>query len=132
MDRRRLRGLLAETLQAERAPTGEVSLAFVGDHAMRRINRDYRGVDRGTDVLSFSYLDEPHAGGVLGEIYVSPAVARRQAEDAGCPFAEEVARLCVHGTLHILGWEHDTPATRRRMLARQDRYLSRFFAGAPS
>ena len=103
-----------------------MSVAFVGDRAMQRINRDYRGVDRTTDVLSFSYLDEPHAGGVLGEIYISPAVANRQAQEAGCDLTEEIARLSLHGLLHILGYEHDTTASHRRMMARQQRYLRRW------
>jgi probable rRNA maturation factor len=127
VDRRRLGALLRGTLREERAPDGDLSLAFVGDRAMRRINRDYRGVDGTTDVLSFSYVDEPHAGGVLGEVYVSAAVATRQAKEAGCPLAEEIARLCVHGVLHILGWDHDTAPTRRRMIRRQERYVDRFF-----
>lgn len=97
---------------------------------MGRLNREYRGVDGTTDVLSFSYLEEPHAGGVLGEIYVSPAVAGRQADEAGCPVAEEITRLALHGLLHVLGWLHDTPRDRRRMLGRQERYLDRFWRGA--
>ena len=119
--------LLRGTLRSERSPVGELSLALIGDRAMRRMNRDYRGVDSTTDVLSFSYRDEPHAGGVLGEIYLSPTVAERQAAEAGCSLAEELARLCVHGVLHILGYEHDTAPTRRTMLTRQDRYVDRYF-----
>jgi len=98
---------------------------------MRRLNREYRGIDETTDVLSFSYVGQPHAGGVLGEIFVSVKVAERQAREAGCPLAEEIARLCVHGILHILGYEHDTAAGRRAMFRRQDRYVARF-AGAGS
>ena len=115
------------TLDAEDAPSGALALALVSDRTMRRLNRDYRGIDGTTDVLSFSYVDEPHAGGVLGEIFVSPAVADRQAREAGRPMAEEVARLSVHGALHVLGYDHDTPAKRRRMLGRQERYVARFF-----
>ena len=92
---------------------------------MRRINREFRDHDESTDVLSFSYVGEPHAGGVLGEIYVSVKVAERQAAEAGCSLAEEVARLALHGMLHVLGWTHDTTVDRRRMLGRQDRYLRR-------
>jgi probable rRNA maturation factor len=132
VDRRRLGALLRGTLDGERAPDGELSLAFIGDRMMRRINRDYRGIDRTTDVLSFSYVGEPHAGGVLGEVYVSAAVAARQAEEAGCPLDEEIARLCVHGVLHILGWDHDSAPSRRRMLRRQERYVDRFFRGGSS
>jgi len=118
--------MMRDTLEAERAPDGDMSLAFVGDRTMRRINRDYRGIDHTTDVLSFSYVDEPHAGGLLGEIFLSPGVAERQAAAAGCPVSEEIARLAVHGLLHVLGYDHDTPRTRRGMLRRQDRYLKRY------
>lgn len=132
MDRRRLDELLRGTLRGERAPDGDVSLAFIGDRMMRRINRDYRGVDRTTDVLSFSYVDEPHSGGILGEVYVSATVAARHAEEAGCTLPDEIARLSVHGVLHILGWDHDTAPARRRMVRRQERYVDRYFRGASS
>ncbi|NNE44120.1 MAG: rRNA maturation RNase YbeY, partial [Gemmatimonadetes bacterium] len=105
IDRTRLRDTLLAVLEAERAPAGELAVALIGDRTMRRINRDYRQIDKTTDVLSFSYVDEPHSGGVLGEIFVSPAVARAQAEEAGCPLGEEVARLALHGLLHVLGYE---------------------------
>jgi probable rRNA maturation factor len=132
VDRARLGAAVLRTLAAERAPDGELSVAFVGDRTMRRINRDYRSVDKPTDVLSFSYVDESHAGGVLGEIFVSPAVAARQAKEAGCGMEEEVVRLVLHGLLHVLGYDHDTGATRRRMFARQERYLGRHLEGSPA
>jgi len=125
VDRARLGALVEYTLASERAPDGELGVAFVGDRTMRRINREYRSIDTTTDVLSFSYLEETHAGGILGEIFVSPAVARSQAEEAGCALEEEVSRLVLHGLLHVLGYDHDTAATRRRMFARQERYLTR-------
>lgn len=131
VDRTRLRALVTGTLESERAPVGELSLAFVGDRTMRRINRDYRDIDRTTDVLSFSYLDESGTGGVIGEIFVSPAVARRQAAEAGCDLEEEVSRLVLHGLLHVLGYDHDDAAGRRRMFGRQERYLKRHREAAP-
>jgi len=129
VDRTRLGTLVEDTLASEHAPDGELSVAFIGDRTMRRINRDFRSVDRTTDVLSFSYLEETHAGGVLGEIFVSPEVARSQADRAGCGLEEEVSRLVLHGLLHVLGYDHDTSATRRRMLGRQERYLKRHLGG---
>ena len=129
MDRARLGRLVERTLASEHAPDGELCVAFVGDRTMRRINRDFRSIDRTTDVLSFSYVEESHAGGVLGEIFVSPAVARSQAEGAGCPLEEEVSRLVLHGLLHVLGYDHDTAPARRKMLGRQERYLSRHLDG---
>jgi probable rRNA maturation factor len=129
IDRARLSALLHATLEAEGAPAGQLALSLISDRTMRRINRDYRGIDATTDVLSFSYVGEPHSAGVLGEVFVSPGVAARQAREVGCRLSEEVARLSVHGTLHVLGWDHDTGAKRRRMLGRQERYLDRFFRG---
>ncbi len=131
MSRTELRDLLRAVLDDERAPVGDLAIAFVGDRTMRRINRDYRSRDETTDVLSFSYVGEPHSGGVLGEIYVSPAVARRQAAELGGTFRDEIHRLCIHGVLHILGWTHDTAPDRRRMIRRQERLLQRFRAAAP-
>jgi probable rRNA maturation factor len=130
VDRARLKTALLGTLEAERAPDGELSVALVGDRTMRRMNRDYRGIDRTTDVLSFSYVDDPHAGGMLGEIFVSPAVARRQAEESGCRAEEEIVRLALHGLLHVLGWDHGNPDDRRRMLRRQERLLDRHWRSA--
>ena len=127
VDRARLTSLLAATLAGEQAPPGELALTIVSDGTMRRINREYRGIDATTDVLSFSYVGEPHAGGLLGEVFVSPGVAARQAREAGCGLPEELARVAVHGVLHVLGWDHDTPAARRRMLTRQERYVARYF-----
>jgi probable rRNA maturation factor len=118
---------MRKTLAAERAPVGALSVALVGNQTMQRINREYRGSDRPTDVLSFSYVDEPHAGGVLGEIYVSPSMAAASARETGCAVAEEIVRLTLHGILHILGYDHDTPRSRRRMLNRQERYLDRHY-----
>jgi probable rRNA maturation factor len=130
IERTRLSSLLRATLQAEAAPEGQLSVTLVSDRTMRRINRDYRGVDGTTDVLSFSYVDEPHAGGVLGEVFVSPRIARQQARESRRAVAVEVAHLSVHGALHVLGWDHDTPGKRRRMLTRQERYVNRYFRRA--
>ncbi|MCA9750713.1 MAG: rRNA maturation RNase YbeY [Gemmatimonadetes bacterium] len=127
-----MKQVLVEALRGERAPDGELSLAFVGDTAMRRLNRDYRGKDATTDVLSFSYTDDPHSGDTLGDVFISPAVAAAQAEELACPFDEEVVRLSLHGLLHVLGWTHDTPRDRRRMLDRQEKYLNDHWRGAVS
>jgi probable rRNA maturation factor len=125
--RRRLKRLLLETLAAERAPAGDVHLQLVPDEIMKRINSEYRGMDKTTDVLSFGYRGDPHAGALLGEILVSTAVARAQAMENGCSLLEEIARLSLHGLLHVLGYDHETPRERRAMLSLQESYLERFF-----
>jgi probable rRNA maturation factor len=97
------------------------------------LNRDFREVDRATDVLSFPLADpealrDPDAAVFLGEIYISLDTARTQAMAARRPFAREVAHLTVHGILHLLGYDHDRPAARRRMWA-QERGVMRRLSG---
>jgi len=87
------------------APTsarGSVSIALVTDAAIRRLNRDFRGKDHPTDVLSFP-CDPP-----LGDIAISVPTARRQAREMGHPLRIELRVLALHGLLHLLGYDHET------------------------
>jgi probable rRNA maturation factor len=81
----------------------ELSVTLVDDAEIRRLNREYRGRDRSTDVLAFS-LGSPEEP--LGDVYVGADQARRQAEALGVPLNEELVRLAIHGTLHVLGHDH--------------------------
>jgi rRNA maturation RNase YbeY len=102
---------------------------IVGDRAMRTLNREYRGKDRTTDVLSFPMREgahmrlQPH---LLGDIVISLPMAERQAREAGASLREEVDRLLVHGFLHLLGYDHERgSAEARRMEARERRLRER-------
>lgn len=100
---RRLRPWLAP-LVADLAPEAEsLGVRFVGDREMRRVNRQFRGFDKTTDVLSF-----PGEDGHLGDILISVPTARRQAETAGHDVDREVKILLLHGVLHCLGHDHET------------------------
>lgn len=90
---------------------------------MRRLNRRWQGLDRPTDVIAFA-LPEP-GDGVTGDVYICPAVARTEARSRGIPVREELVRLMVHGTLHVLGYEHPDTEERIRspMWRRQERYV---------
>lgn len=92
---------------------------------MRRLNHRHTGKDRPTDVLAFT-LPSPD-GSIVGDIYVCPAVARTEARQRGIPAREELIRLVIHGTLHVLGYDHpDSPARERSpMWRRQERYRRR-------
>ena len=81
---------------------GEVSVALVDDGAIRRLNRQYRGQDVPTDVLSFP----GEMPGFLGDIVIAAGVARRQAATAGHAFGTEARVLALHGLLHLLGYDH--------------------------
>ncbi|HTY13046.1 MAG TPA: rRNA maturation RNase YbeY [Candidatus Omnitrophota bacterium] len=98
---RTVRRSVADTLKKDRAD-GTISISLVGDALMRRLNREYRKKDKTTDVLSFN-IDE---NGILGDIYISLPVAKRQAREYSVTLKDELVRLAVHGTLHVLGYTH--------------------------
>ncbi|SFU93563.1 rRNA maturation RNase YbeY [Alicyclobacillus macrosporangiidus] len=109
---------------------GEVSVSFVSDEEIHELNRQYRGVDRPTDVLSFALQEgEPMPGGdddlpLLGDVVVSVPTAVRQAEAYGHSVRREVAFLLVHGFLHLLGYDHPDEASEQDMMQRQERVLT--------
>ena len=113
-------------------PGAVVTLAFVDDDEMRELNRRYRKKDRTTDVLSFGealprgargadavrrLMPDPDGVLRIGDIVVSRAQAARQARRRRWPLANEIAFLAAHGVLHLLGYEDDTTAGYREMLA---------------
>jgi probable rRNA maturation factor len=98
-----------------------LSLAFVSDAVIRRLNRDFLGHDFATDVLAFPLGD----GGVFGEVVVSGETARREARARGIPGEEELLRYVAHGILHLLGYDDHAPAERARMWRRQEAELKR-------
>lgn len=121
--------MLGTLLEASGRPAAELSVLFIGDDAMRTLNRRYRGIDRTTDVLSFS-LREGAFGGVapdmLGDIVISVPRAVRQAREAGHSLRSEIDRLLVHGLLHLLGYDHEgNPSEARRMRRREEILLAR-------
>lgn len=107
----------------------ELSVTWVGDAQMKSLNRNYRGKDKTTDVLSFPLLEgrkmprAPKGPLPLGDVVVSLARTARQARERGVPFRSELALLVVHGILHLLGYDHVTKAQEKRMFSLQDRIL---------
>ena len=98
-----------------------VSIVLAGDATLRRLNRDFRGKDKTTDVLSFPAGGEELPDGTrpLGEIVISVAQAARQAESLGHSLARELRVLAIHGYLHLLGYDHEVDdGTMMRLQAR--------------
>ncbi len=118
----RLRAFLRK-LQNEVASGRAFSLCLVSDPAIRRYNREFRGRDTPTDVLSFPDDAPEWAGDVL----VSVETAQRQARGLRHPLATEIEVLALHGLLHLLGYDHEHPRDRGRM-ARVERRWRRHFA----
>lgn len=97
-----------EKLVTDLAPECDsVAVRFAGDRAMQRLNRDFRGKDKPTDVLSFPGEESPE-GRHLGDIVISIPTAERQAAERGATLLDEVKLLLLHGVLHCLGHDHET------------------------
>jgi rRNA maturation RNase YbeY len=117
-------------LQAEGVTSGELSVALVGDAEIRALNHAYLGRDYATDVVAFHLHEagEPP----LGDVYLGVEQAERQAAEYGATPREEVLRLAIHGTLHVLGWDHPEgdDRTASAMFERQESLLREFLADA--
>ena len=123
IERRTLARKAKIVLEAIELGDSELSLSLVGDEEIRRLNRDYRGKDRPTDVLSFSLREGDHAavGGALGDVVISLETAARQAKEYRGTLAAEVDRLLVHGILHLAGYDHEISPREERRMKRKDR-----------
>jgi probable rRNA maturation factor len=122
----RVRSLVERTLKSEGIRDAMISVAFVGRTAISRINRDYLRHSGPTDVISFGMGRETASMPAIGDIYICPEIARRNARNHGVKVEEELARLVVHGTLHVAGHEHPVDDTRTdsEMWKRQERILA--------
>jgi probable rRNA maturation factor len=140
IDRPSIRALVTRIVEDHRRGEAEVTVVAATDAFVHRLNLAYRGVDAPTDVLSFG----GPAGGrpaarraagagpeaVLGDVVVSADRAAAQARERGVPFRREMLALVAHGVLHLLGYDHEKPAGRRRMALLERRYLRTVTRGA--
>ena len=141
--------LTRKVLLAEGVRGGaEVSLLFVDELTIAELNERFRGVSGATDVLSFPLEDDavgagrsPDAGGsgpgepledlppnLLGDVVVCPKVAASNAARDDVSYDDELALLVVHGTLHLLGWDHEDPAEATKMEAKERELLLEHFS----
>jgi len=106
----------------------ELSLVFVDTRAGRRLNREFRGRDYATNVLTFSYETRPR---VLADIVLCLPVLRREAQAGGRTLREHLAHLVLHGVLHAQGYDHETRQQARAMQARERALLARLRISDP-
>ena len=134
VSRRRTLAWARAMLAALQLEDAEWSIVLTGDDQIQKLNRMYRDKDRPTDVLAFSQqegLPMEHGRRLLGDVIVSVPTARRQAASARKDLSAELLMLLAHGLLHLLGWDHDTPARDRRM-RRETARLCRAAAFSPA
>lgn len=145
-----LEGLLIEVARSEGVEEGEVSLTFVDDETIRELNREYRGMDKSTDVLSFPMGEDELEGDealeleeeveaddadmvededmmplLLGDVIISVPTAIRQSEEYGHSIERELGFLFLHGFLHLIGYDHDNEEAERDMISRQEAVLAK-------
>jgi probable rRNA maturation factor len=105
-----------------------INIIFIDDKSMKDMNREYRDIDRTTDVLSFSYLEDSigneqaESKNVIGEVYISPATARKNSsqQEGSWNFGLEIILLIIHGILHIFGYDHEQDEEKAEMYNIQD------------
>jgi probable rRNA maturation factor len=151
---RKLEQLLTIAGELEAVPSGDVTVTFVTDDAIRELNAQYRNLDKPTDVLSFSMWeegefeteirypededvsDDPELSELIelpddpiGDIVISVPMALRQSEEYGHTLEREIGFLFVHGFLHLIGYDHQDEAAERTMTEKQEQVLG--IAGLP-
>ncbi|CAM3959479.1 rRNA maturation RNase YbeY [Paenibacillus alkaliterrae] len=136
----KLEQLLQLAAEAEGVTEGEVSLTFTDDEEIHQLNREYRGIDRPTDVLSFAMQEDgteeldiifevesenesDPISGMLGDIIISVETAAAQSEEYGHSLEREIGFLFVHGFLHLIGYDHQDDAAEAEMTAKQEAIL---------
>jgi rRNA maturation RNase YbeY len=123
-DTKRLRSRATRLLREIGRARAELSIALVDDAEIAELNGAHRGKHQETDVLSFSLLEGEHSehrGAMLGDVVIGFETAARRARAAHRSFDDEVFRLLIHGTLHLLGWDHQIDADERAMRAEERR-----------
>jgi len=121
----------AQTVLAHQSIDGDLTIVLTDDAQLHELNRDYLGIDAPTDVLSFpaSETDPETARRYLGDILISIPHAAAQAETAGHALNAEVQLLAVHGTLHLLGYDHAEAEEKTEMWKAQAEILERLGLG---
>jgi len=137
VDERWARKIAQQVLKAESvSPPYEISLVFTDSETVQRLNRDYRGIDAPTDVLSFHMLPNKTTSNLpfilppdgvthMGEVIISYPQAARQAKEQGHSVEQELAVLIIHGILHLLSYDHEQPRGKAKMRAREKELLEK-------
>ena len=127
VDTEEIKQQIAKVLSSLDSNEYEISILFIGDQGIRDLNQQFRGIDRSTDVLSFPQLFEglPETSGtlILGDVAISLETALRQTKKHGLSLEEELTLLLIHGTLHLLGYDHEISDHEEERMRKKTREL---------
>ncbi|HIM83004.1 MAG TPA: rRNA maturation RNase YbeY, partial [Candidatus Marinimicrobia bacterium] len=113
--------LIQTILEDSNISNAEINLVFGTDEMLRELKLEYFDEDVFTDVIAFRLDDGKQ---LEGEIYISPQMAAENAKTYGVSFSNELDRLLIHGTLHLLGWKDDTAEQKKVMSREENRFLT--------
>ena len=135
--RKEVSDFLRAVCREEGIDGAEFSVTFIGEEEMHALNRQYRGIDDSTDILSFAaqdgnedfaFIAGPRRYRNLGDILICPEVFARNAEEFHVSFDEELHRLLIHGVLHLNGMDHKSNDSSEPMLRRQEDILIKLYS----
>ena len=123
--------VLLKASEKEKLENTSFNLIIVDNNYIHELNKNYRNIDRETDVITFALEDDdtlvlPEDIRVLGDIYISIDKARSQAKEYGHSFLREICFLAVHGFYHLLGYDHMTPEDEKIMFKKQEEVLEEY------
>ena len=125
INRDKVAGLSREVLDRIGREESTLTITFIRDRAMRQLNREYRGIDKATDVLSFAYhegmemLEPETETDHLGDVVISVETAAAYARKLNLTFNREIEYLVIHGTLHLAGYDHETDNGEMKRIERR-------------
>ena len=123
--------VLKSAIEKENLDNISFNVIIVDNNYIHELNKNYRNIDRETDVITFALEDEdtiiiPDSERILGDIYISIDKARSQAEEYGHSLLRELSFLAVHGFYHLLGYDHMTPEEEKIMFTKQEEVLEEY------
>ena len=123
--------VLYSAMEKEKLENTSFNVIIVDNEYIHELNKNYRNIDRETDVITFALEDDdtlviPEGERILGDIYISLDKAKSQAEEYGHSFLREICFLAVHGFYHLLGYDHMTEEDEKVMFAKQEEVLSSY------
>jgi probable rRNA maturation factor len=125
IDKRKINNCILKTLEYLKLSDNELTIAFESNNKLRELKNTYLGINETTDVLSFKSGDiNPESGRILlGDIIISPKIARDQAKEKKHSLELEILTLCIHGLLHLLDFDHVIDVDEKRMFLLQNELL---------
>ncbi len=122
LDDSKSEGILKSVLQSEGVNSGDISIVFGNTKLLKELKNRFFNINCTTDVIAFR-LNEYEEKFIEGEIYICLPVAKDNAESFGQPYEKEIARLIIHGGLHLIGYDDKTKVEQQKMQKMEDKYL---------